>query len=70
MKIVHLTNYQYSLSVPEKNEKVESKYQLSLNKYIEESMKDKNTMKVNSFRKKYHSYADAFKGKINETKDE
>jgi len=33
-------------------------------------MKDRNVMKVNSFGKKYRSYANAFKGKINETKDE
>ena len=32
-------------------------------------MKDENAIKVNSFGKKYHSYANAFKGKINETKD-
>ena len=33
-------------------------------------MKDENAMKVNSLGKKYQSYTDAFKGKINETKDE
>ena len=60
MVMAHLINYKYiTLVVPELE--VNDLYKESINKFVKDTLQQSNVIKINNFRKRYHSYAQAIK---------